>query len=104
MIQVKFIYGRDFQDLNENLNKALLCEPLSELNSEQISINYELAKQMMILVEYELQEAHKERLCCECALWDDMGKTESLSGFCTITGNRMRFNCSACKKFKDIRS
>ena len=102
MIQVKFIYGTDFQDLNESLNEALGREPLSELNSEQVSINYELDK-LIIAIEYEIQEEYKGRLCCDCAYWDDRGNNESLNGFCTISGKRMRFNCSACKKFRDLR-
>lgn len=99
MLQVKFIYGTDLPDLNEALNKAL-----SDIDSEsKPNIKYEL-NNLMALIEYELHEEYKERLCCECALWDDQGKNDSLNGFCTLTGKRVRFNCRACKRYQDVRA
>ena len=97
MLQVKFVIGYDLMDLNESLNEAL-----SKIKSENVSIKYELNNTLAI-IEYEVQEAYKERLCCECAYWDDSGNSESLNGFCTMTGKRMRFNCHACPNYKDIR-
>lgn len=97
MLQVKFVYGKDMPDLNENLNKTL-----SEITSEKTDIKYEL-NQLMAIIEYEVYEAYKDRLCCECAFWDDDGKSSTLACFCTMTGKRMRYNCHACAQYRDIR-
>ena len=97
MLQTKFVLGSDLIDLNETLNEAL-----SNIKSENINIKYELDK-ILAIIEYEIEEAYKGRICCDCAFWDDHGNNESLNGFCTMTGKRMRFNCHACPKFKDLR-
>lgn len=96
MLQTKFVLGSDLIDLNETLNEAL-----SNIKSENINIKYELDK-ILAIIEYEIEEAYKGRLCCDCAYWDDIGNS-SLANFCTITGKKMRFNCHACPKFKDLR-
>lgn len=97
MLQTKFVQGINLTDLNERLNQAL-----SEITSKEPSIKYFLEDNLAI-IEYQTNEAYKNSLCSECALWDDQGKTTSLVGFCTITGKRTRYNCRACRKFHDER-
>lgn len=97
MLQVKFVYGDNMPDLNEKLNKAL-----SEIKSEKPEVKYEF-DQLLAIIEYELYEVYKDRLCCECAYWDDDGKSSTLVCFCTMNGKRMRYNCHACSQYKDRR-
>lgn len=97
MLQTKFVFGTDLPDLNGRLNEAL-----SEIKSENIQVKYETDKKLAI-IEFEIYEAYKDHICCECAYWDDSGSHQSLSGFCTLTGKRMRFSCHACPQFKDVR-
>ena len=97
MLQVKFISGNSLEDLSENLNKAL-----SSIQSEKTEISYDTPNHQAI-IQYETYEAYKDRLCCECAHWDDDGKSSTLICFCTMTGKRMRYNCHACPSYKDVR-
>ena len=96
MIKTKFIEGTDRDDLERKLNQAL-----EQIESEP-KIKY-FESRWMAVIEETIEEAYKKRLCCECAFWDDQGNSESLNAFCTMTGKRMRFNCKACRRFKDLR-
>lgn len=97
MLQTKFVLGVDVPDLEQSLNAAL-----TKIASENIKVNYFLDN-LTAIVEYEVLEAYKQRLCCECSFWDDGGATSSLSGFCTMTGKRLRYNCKACSHYTDVR-
>ena len=96
MLKTKFIEGDDRQDLERKLNAAL-----EEIEGKP-RIQYFESKWLAV-IEHEIEEAYQKRLCSECALWDDQGKTTSLVGFCTITGKRTRYNCRACREFHDER-
>lgn len=95
MIKTKFIEGTDRDDLERKLNQAL-----EEIESEP-KIKYFESKWMAV-IEETIEEAYKGRLCCDCSFWDDVGNS-SLANFCTITGKKMRYNCKACRRFKDLR-
>ena len=94
MLQVKFVEGKDRETLENNVN-----EFLASLSFEVKDIK-PASHSVMIL--YEMHEEWKDRMCCECQLWDDGGETTT-SGICHECGKRRRFNNKACKCFKDIR-
>ena len=56
-----------------------------------------------IIILYEVIEQWRKRMCAECKYWDDGGHTDSVSGICHECGQRRRFNCRACKSYKDVR-
>ena len=81
--------------------KASVNEFLSQINSEDFrSIDI---KDGIVLILYEATEEWRNRMCSECKYWDDNGLSDSVSGICHECGKRKRFNCRACKKYKDIR-
>ena len=96
MIKIKIVEGFSAEDLTRKLNEAL-----REIESEPKITYYE--SKWAAVIEQAVEEAYKDRLCCDCIYWDDKGNNQSLNGFCTLTGKRMRFNCRACKQFKDLR-
>ena len=94
MLQIKFVEGKDIQTLENNVN-----EFLASLTSEVKDIKTENG---MATILYEVFEAWKNRMCCECQYWDDGGEPTT-SGICHECGQRRRFNTRACKCFKDVR-
>lgn len=94
MIQIKFVQGKDIQTLENNVN-----EFLASLTSEVKDIKTENGTATIL---YEVLEAWKNRMCCECQYWDDGGEPTT-SGICHECGQRRRFNTRACKCFKDVR-
>ena len=96
MLQTKFVQGINLTDLNERLNQAL-----SEITSKEPSIKYFLDDNLAI-IEYRTNEAYQNRLCSECAHWEDTGNG-TLVNFCTQDGKRKRYNCKACPMYKDLR-
>ena len=94
MLKTKFIEGEDRQDLEQKLNKAL-----EEIDGSP-KIQY-FENRWMAVIEYQEKPEYEGRLCCDCKFWDDDGR--SLANFCTMTGKRTRYNCKACKQFKDLR-
>lgn len=98
MLQVLYVCGIDMPDLIESLNKTL-----SGLNSkEKPNIIYNRDK-VEAIVEYEPVEVYENSLCCECQYFDTSGSASDVSGLCQLKGKRCRFNCRACKDYKDIR-
>lgn len=95
MLQTKFISGDDMAELEKNLNDAL-----REIDGEP-NVRY-FENSWIAVIETKIIPEYEGRLCCDCQFWDDVGN-QSLSNFCTITGKRTRFNCQACRQFKDLR-
>lgn len=95
MLQTRAIFGTDLPDLFETLNNEL-----TKIDSEKVEIKYFLDN-LTIVIEFE--ESYN-RLCCECQHWDSSNGTSDVNGFCQLSGNRKRFNCRACKNYKDIRA
>ena len=95
MLQVK-ILKPDEIDLETSINAFL-----STMDPEAVKdIKVDNTGAMVI---YEVKEAWCNALCCDCQHWDDGGNVESVSGLCQECGIRKRFNCKACKHFKDVR-
>lgn len=96
MLQTRFISGDDMSDLERNLNDALRSV------KGKPTVKY-FETSWTAVIETEIESEYEKRLCCECSLWDDGGSSSSLSGFCTMTGQRKRYNCRACEEYKDVR-
>lgn len=96
MLQIKICQGFSYDDLTQKVNEAL-----SEIKSENVSVKYLPNDKYAVSIEYEIEEEYKSRLCCDCAYWEDDG--HSLANFCTLNGKRVRYNCRACTKYKDLR-
>lgn len=97
MLQIKFVQGVDMPDLERSTNEAL-----SKIKSENVEVNCDMDR-FLAIIKYDLYEVYKDHICCECMYWDDSGSHQSITGFCTLTGKRMRFSCHACPQFKDVR-
>ena len=98
MLQIKIFSSADMEKLTASVN-----EFLSSINDEsvkQITINETATR---ITIQYTVEEAWAKALCCDCQYWDDGGSVETTNGLCQECGQRRRFNCKACKHFKDIR-
>lgn len=100
MLQVKILQECEVNDLNKSINDFL-----ANINSEDVKdIKYKLSDIPLIaIIQYELVEEWTKELCCDCQYWDDGGSTSNVSGLCHEHGLRKRFNCKACKAFKDVR-
>ena len=100
MLQVKIVQECEVADLNKSINDFL-----ATIKSEDVKdIKYGLSDIPLIaIIQYEVTQAYTNRKCYDCELWDDGGDPSSTSGLCHDCGQRRRFNCNACKSFKDIR-
>ena len=100
MLQVKILQEHEVTDLNKSINDFL-----ATIKTEDVKdIKYELSDFPLIaIIQYEVKEAYTNRKCYDCKYWDDGGDTSSTSGFCIECGGHRRFNCNACKAFKDVR-
>ena len=97
MIQIKFIHANEIVALETATN-----EFLQTVETESVKdIKYDF-EELVSIVQYELIEEWKDRMCCECRYWDDGGETGT-TGLCHEHGQRRRFNYKACKCFKDVR-
>ena len=97
MIQIKTVFFKSICELDDSANAFL-----STIDSDAFrSIKVEEEKGFAVII-YESKEAWKNAMCCDCQYWDDHGET-STSGLCHELGQRRRFNCKACKRFKDVR-
>ena len=95
MLQIKVIQGADIE--------AEANEFLATIDSEAVK-NISIDDTGTIaVIQYEVQEGWKNEHCYDCKYWDDGGDPEALSGMCVECGGRKRFNCRACKSFKDMR-
>ena len=98
MLKVKIIDAVTRHSLEEGLNDFL-----ASITSEEVrNIVYDFPN-CTVAIEYEAKEAWAKALCCDCQYWDDGGSVETTNGLCQECGQRRRFNCKACKHFKDIR-
>lgn len=100
MLQVKILQEYEVTDLNKSINDFL-----ANIKPEDVKdIKYDLSDiPMLSIIQYEIKEAWADRKCYDCKYWDDGGDSASVSGLCVECGGRRRFNCSACKAFKDVR-
>lgn len=98
MVQIKIILGLDDDDLQDRTNEFLKKIETDCLKDVRIDFDKHNA-----LVLYEAKEIWEDRKCYDCKYWDDGGDSASVSGMCIEQGQRRRFNCKACPKFKDIR-
>ena len=98
MLQVKVISTVQVKDLESSIN-----EFLTTVDAETVKdINIDVLDGTAV-IQYEIVEEWKKALCCDCQHWDDGGSTSNVSGLCHECGQRRRFNCRACKQFKDVR-
>jgi len=97
MIQVKFVDDVEIEGLEKAINDFLAT--IESETVKDICVDF---KEMTATIQYDIAEAWKNRMCCECQYWDDGGETTT-SGICHETGQRRRFNNKACKCFKDFR-
>ena len=94
MLQIKIIQGLELD--------SLVNEFLATIDEDSIKeMDIDVPKQTAI-IQYLTNEGWEKRMCCECQFWDDGGETNT-TGLCQATGKRIRFNCRACKEFKDVR-
>ena len=99
MIQIKLIQGGDLKTLNDNVNETLAGIP-SDAIKEPIKFDF---SEMVAIIQFELIEEWKNRMCAECRYFDDGGEPSAVSGLCQEHGWRRRFNNKACECFKDVR-
>lgn len=98
MLQIKIISAYTATELTDKTN-----EFLATLETEAVKdIKVDTAK-MSSVIHYEVKEPWKGQMCGDCKYWDDGGSPDAVSGLCHECGGRRRFNCRACKAFKDIR-
>ena len=98
MLQIQIVTGENVKDLTDKTNACLA--PISTEAVRDIDIN---VKELTAVIQYQLIEEWTKRLCSECQYWDDSGSSSAVSGLCQDNGRRYRFNCQACKNFKDVR-
>ena len=98
MLQIKTIFFDDIRSLDDEANAFLATITTEAFRAMEVHEEKGFA-----IIRYELEEAWKNRLCSECKYWDDGGAADSTSGLCHECGKRRRFNCKACKFYKDVR-
>lgn len=98
MLQVKVISTVQVTDLESSINEFLTTVDTESVKDISVDVMDSTA-----VIQYEIVEEWKNALCCDCQHWDDGGSTSNVSGLCHECGQRRRFNCKACKKFKDVR-
>lgn len=98
MLQVKVILTDNVTHLEQKMN-----EFLSGLETEAVKDIKVDTTTSTATIQYEVIEAWKNRICADCKYWDDGGEPSAVGGLCHECGRRTRFNCRACKCFKDIR-
>ena len=98
MLQVKLFSTLKNSELEREINEFLAtidAEAVKDINIDGMECT--------AFIQYEIIEEWKNALCCDCQHWDDGGSTSNVSGLCHECGQRRRFNCKACKQFKDVR-
>ena len=98
MLQVKVISTVQVTDLESSINEFLTTVDTESVKDISVDVMDSTA-----VIQYEIVEEWKNALCCDCQHWDDGGSTSNVSGLCHECGQRRRFNCRACKQFKDVR-
>ena len=98
MLQVKVISTVQVTDLESSINEFLTTVDTESVKDISVDVLDSTA-----VIQYEIVEEWKNALCCDCQHWDDGGSTSNVSGLCHECGQRRRFNCKACKQFKDVR-
>lgn len=98
MLQVEIVTGMTAEELKANINTFIAT--LQDDAVKDIKVE---ASEGIATILYVIQDEWKKHMCCDCQYWDDQGDNESTSGLCHECGQRRRFNCKACKYFKDIR-
>ena len=98
MLQIKIFSSADMEKLTASVNEFL--SSIKDESVKQFTINETATR---ITIQYTVEEAWAKALCCDCQYWDDGGSVETTNGLCQECGQRRRFNCKACKHFKDIR-
>ena len=104
MLQIKIVEPpRAWEDghmvsLEEAVNKFLSTIEAEAVKNIQVNERADRA-----IIQYEVVQAWVKEKCYDCKYWDDGGDSSSTSGLCVECGQRRRFNCNACERFKDIR-
>ena len=98
MLQVKVISTVQVTDLESSINEFLTTVDAEAVKNIDVDVLDATA-----VIQYEIIEEWTKALCCDCQHWDDGGSTSNVSGLCHECGQRRRFNCRACKQFKDVR-
>ena len=70
MIQIKLVHVGDLKTLNDNVNETLAGIP-SEAIKEPIKFDF---SEMVAIIQFELIEEWKNRMCAECRYFDDGGE------------------------------
>lgn len=98
MIQIELVEGKNIRSLKNAANDFLKSYDTESI--QDISFDFD---HMVAVIKYELGAEWVNRICSECQYWDDSGSSDAVSGLCQEHGGRKRFNCKACKEFKDVR-
>lgn len=98
MLKVKIVAVTKLAELEPAINDFI-----ATLDEEAIKdISIDITKGTAI-IQYVAQEEWRNHICADCKYWDDGGSPSAVGGLCHECGTRRRFNCKACKSFKDIR-
>ena len=89
--QVKFIVGKNLQDLEEQLN-TYLCD----IDCESC-ITYDFDKFIAVI---ETKVTAPTHICCECKHWSDNGNAQAIEGECVCRSIRRKFKDHACGKWE----
>ena len=104
MLQIKIVEPpREWENgkavsLEDAVNKFLATIEAESVKDIRISDKADKA-----VIQYEVKEAWKDQMCGDCKYWDDGGSPSAVRGLCHECGGRRRFNCRACKEWKDMR-
>lgn len=99
MLQVNIVEGFNKDELMIAINEFL--ETIEDDEAvKDIKVN---EATWTAVIQYKVVKKWLKEKCYDCKYWDDGGDPSSVSGLCHECGQRRRFNCNACEKFKDIR-
>lgn len=97
MLQIKTFITKSVEENDNEVNAFLSTIPAEAVKK------VETKEAGFVVVLFEIKDEWADRLCCDCAHWDDSGSADAVSGLCQECGGRRRFNCRACNRFKDVR-
>ena len=95
MLQVKIIQDAELDSAVNEFLATIEDDAVRDINIDTYRSE--------AIIQYVVKQVWADRKCYDCKYWDDGGDSSSTSGLCIECGGHRRFNCNACKFFKDVR-